>query len=107
MAPVDAIEAPPDAPIVDLGFDGCFAHCGNLAGSIIPISGTCAFTLPCGYGESDFGELHVYVDGTQIPRDAHHVEGWDYIDAAQTTLQLFGSACTDALEGTVSLVQGC
>ena len=103
----DATEAPADAATVDLGVDGCSAHCGSITGSMIPRSETCVFALPCGYGEAHFGGLSVFVDGTRIPRDAHHVEGWDYIDAAQTTVQVFGSACTDALAATVSLAQGC
>jgi hypothetical protein len=76
---------------------------------MISISETCVFTLPCGYGETDFGGLAVFINGMTVPRDRQHVEGWDYVDAAQTTVQLYGSPCTDAraMTGEVFIAQGC
>ena len=43
-----------------------------------------------------------------VPRDTSHVSGWDYIDAAQTGLQLYGGACDAARAGgAVSIVFVC
>ncbi|MFL5306285.1 MAG: vWA domain-containing protein [Polyangia bacterium] len=47
---------------------------------------------------------------TQIPRDTTHAEGWDYTDASDTAIQLYGTACSNVTNGTFSNVQileGC
>ena len=47
---------------------------------------------------------------TQIPRDPTHAEGWDYTDASDTAIQLYGTACANVTNGTFSNVQileGC
>ena len=47
---------------------------------------------------------------TQIPRDTTHAEGWDYTDASDTAIQLYGTACSNVTNGTYSNVQileGC
>ncbi len=47
---------------------------------------------------------------TQIPRDPTHAEGWDYTDASDTAIQLYGTACANVTKGTysdVQILEGC
>ena len=39
-------------------------------------------------------------DGTVIPRDTTHVNGWDYSNPTHTGADLYGPACTKVLMGT-------
>jgi hypothetical protein len=47
---------------------------------------------------------------TQIPQDPAHADGWDYTDATQTAIQLYGPACSKVTDGTYSnieILEGC
>ena len=43
---------------------------------------------------------HVY----QLPRDPSRTDGWDYVDPADTKLQIFGPACDEIVAGTYETV---
>jgi hypothetical protein len=69
-------------------------------------------TLPLPGKPQDPTNVVVEDEGTktQIPRDATHAEGWDYTDASDTAIQLYGTACANVTNGTFSNVQileGC
>ncbi len=69
-------------------------------------------TLPLPGKPQDPTNVIVEDEGTktQIPRDATHAEGWDYTDASDTAIQLYGTACSNVTNGTFSNVQileGC
>jgi hypothetical protein len=34
--------------------------------------------------------------GLELPRDPAHADGWDYVDARFTSIQLYGPACNVA-----------
>jgi von Willebrand factor type A domain len=47
---------------------------------------------------------------TTIPQDTSHTNGWDYTDATDTAIQLYGTACEDVTNGTytdVEIFEGC
>jgi hypothetical protein len=51
----------------------------------------------------------VYGDGTKIPQDPTHVNGWDY-GAGQRSIELFGAACDGVKNKTIKNIQaifGC
>jgi hypothetical protein len=71
---------------------------------------TCVYTIPPGdpSGITSRSNISVHLDAASVPRDTTHVNGWDYLDAAQTSLQLYGGACDAALAGgAVSVVFLC
>jgi len=46
----------------------------------------------------------------QIPMDSAHAEGWDYTDATDTAIQLYGTACsnvTDNVYSDIEILEGC
>lgn len=73
----------------------------------------CVFALPEGE-DVDPDLVNVVIDTPDGPvsiyRDPTHVDGWDYTDASQTKIQLFGPACAlyQSLAGnTITIVLGC
>lgn len=62
-----------------------------------------AAVLSCSYaltGAPDEDTMFVRFDGTTIPRDPTHINGWDY-DSATNTLTFYGAACTSLRTGDV------
>jgi hypothetical protein len=48
----------------------------------------------------DFPDLvTIYMDGQEVPRDPAQQDGWDYTDAQNTTIELFGAACDTLQDG--------
>ncbi len=75
-----------------------------IAGGIIPP--TCSFAITETPPDPDL--VTVSIDGTAVPRDASHNNGWDYHPDA-STITFFGSAC-DLIQGgdvSVSFIFGC
>ena len=57
--------------------------------------GSCQFNIgaaPNTMTSNDF--IDVFGDGTPIPRDTTHTDGWDYSNAAHTAIEVFGRAAT-------------
>jgi hypothetical protein len=53
--------------------------------------------------------IAVTANGSKIPKDTTHTNGWDY-GTGQTSIQLFGQTCEDAKAGKLMDVQaifGC
>lgn len=80
-----------------------------IAGSV----GDCTFSMPEGQ-DVDPNLVNVTVETGNGPqevlKDPSHVDGWDYADAEQSKIQLFGPAC-DAYKstkgGSITIVLGC
>lgn len=74
----------------------------------------CVFALPEGE-DVDPDLVNVVIqtaDGQEIEvyRDEAHLDGWDYTDATQTKIQLFGPPCElykSAAENRITIVLGC
>jgi hypothetical protein len=48
--------------------------------------------------------------GLRAPRDTTHTNGWDYTSSAYTSIQLYGSWCDNAANGTYTsakMLMGC
>ncbi len=77
---------------------------------------SCTFDVPTlSSGTPDYDLVNVTLkkaDGTSttLPRDAKREEGWDFLDAGKSKVQLYGSACTavkDDVTTQVQIVLGC
>jgi hypothetical protein len=88
----------------------------DLQEALEAIAGTiseCVFSLPEGE-DVDPSKVNVIIETANGPvevyRDVTHVDGWDYTDATQTKIQLFGPPCElyQASAGNrVVIVLGC
>jgi hypothetical protein len=74
----------------------------------------CVFALPEGEGDVDPDLVNVVIETPEGPvevyRDITHVDGWDYTDATQTKIQLFGPPCAlyKSLSGNaITIILGC
>jgi hypothetical protein len=59
-------------------------------------------------GDVDATKVNFYIDGTLVPRDESHGNGWDYVD--EDTVEFYGDWCTGIMSGDVSGVSatfGC
>ncbi|HVY48477.1 MAG TPA: vWA domain-containing protein, partial [Minicystis sp.] len=68
---------------------------------------SCTFEL--GSAPPDPSKVYVFFDGTEVPRDPGHMDGWDY-DGASDTVTLYGAACQELKDGDVvktEIVYGC
>ncbi|HEY2902747.1 MAG TPA: vWA domain-containing protein [Polyangia bacterium] len=79
----------------------------TVLGTIGGMIGSCSFSL--GSVPPDPTNVTVTANGTKIPKDTTHTNGWDY-GTGQTSIQLFGQTCDDAKAGKLKDVQaifGC
>jgi len=63
--------------------------------------GSCQFEIgaaPNSNTSNDF--IDVFGDGTKIPRDTTHTDGWDYSNATHTAIEIFGPRCEAVKAGT-------
>ena len=76
---------------------------------LVGIARTCRLPVAAPAGHSR-DAIEVLADGTAIPHDPTHVNGWDYSDPAHTGVDLYGAACTSAMTGAtvrLSIVFQC
>ena len=66
---------------------------------LIRIARSCRIDIAAPAGSSR-DAIDVLGDGTVIPRDTTHMNGWDYSSPAHTGADLYGAACTNVLMGT-------
>jgi len=79
----------------------------TVLGTIGGMVGSCSFGL--GTKPPNPDNVTVAADGTVVPRDPSHANGWDY-GTGGTSIQLFGKTCDDARAGKlkdVKAVFGC
>ncbi len=69
---------------------------GDALTSISDQLASCVFTLGNVAPGVDRNRTNLFLDGEQIGFDATgtKLDGWSWVDAAQTTVELFGSSCT-------------
>ena len=74
----------------------------TLTGLVSTAQATCTFALgppPTNDGRTSLGRINVFVDGAELKRDTSHAAGWDYADPSMASLKLYGSLCTDVMNG--------
>jgi hypothetical protein len=74
---------------------------------ITKVGGECRFPLgklPSNDGRTSYDAITVFADGTPVPRDATHTDGWDYADTSHTSIQLTGSICERVMNGEIQQV---
>jgi hypothetical protein len=81
-------------------------------GEVLTIVGPCRFPTPTptNDGTTSRAQIGVRVNGTHIPRDSTHTEGWDFTDASMTSIEVFGSVCDSVKAGetrNVSIFFNC
>ncbi|AKT39291.1 uncharacterized protein CMC5_034390 [Chondromyces crocatus] len=111
------------SPTCSVGAKDCHYQIGSanfqseLEAVLNEISGKisdCVFAIPQGTDEVDPTLVNVVVEtsaGTdETYRDTTHQDGWDYTDASETKIRLYGPACEayQAEEGArVNIILGC
>ncbi|HMF39214.1 MAG TPA: hypothetical protein VKQ32_00905 [Polyangia bacterium] len=74
----------------------------NALGSIVSIASTCVFTIPQPPNNStDQTHIGVQVNGTDLPQDTSHANGWDFSGTGQVTV--YGSQCNAIMAGTATV----
>jgi hypothetical protein len=79
------------------GVDACWPSCGAIV-RLAPQE-TCVVPIPCGF-YADL--LDVFVDNNLVPHDTSHMNGWDYTDPTDTSVQLYGDPCVNLQSGTIT-----
>ena len=73
--------------------------------TLVGVVASCNFavgTPPNSNTSTDY--IDVFGDGTLIPHDTSHTNGWDYTDATHTSVQVYGSTCDAIMAGTITSV---
>jgi len=68
---------------------------------------SCTFSLgalPTSDGRTSYDAISLFADGTYLPRDTSHSEGWDYADATHQTIVLFGATCAGVQSHAIQTV---
>ena len=74
---------------------------------LVGMASTCTFQVgppPTTDGTTSTGFIDVFGDGTKIPRDTTHANGWDYVDATMNAIQVYGPTCTAIENGSIQRV---
>jgi hypothetical protein len=83
------------------------ASAADLADAIrtlVRVAATCTFQIgptPTSDGTTSLTEIDVFGDGTNIPRDTSHANGYDYLDASMQSIQVHGPLCDQIMRGDV------
>ena len=88
--------SPPYAPVSSAG------DLVAVMNALVQQTTTCTRVVPeppVNDGSVSRSNISVFADGAPVPRDASHANGWDYIDASLTSIQLYGPACDAARAG--------
>ena len=79
-------------------FDAYYCNLGLILPAPPVPGASCQYMIPMPTClGADPSHIGVVVDGIEIPRDTSHMNGWDYLDAEMTAVQIYGPNC-DALE---------
>ncbi|MFT3922983.1 MAG: VWA domain-containing protein [Myxococcales bacterium] len=83
---------PSKSPYVDAKDD---AELNQALAGISDSLSTCSFGVDGFSEDADKANANLYLNGEAIPFDREHAahEGWDWADATQSAIQLFGEAC--------------
>ena len=83
------------------------ANAADLSAAIrtlVGVAATCTFQVgpaPTDDGTTDLEKINVFGDGTEIPRDPNHANGYDYVDATMQSVQVYGPLCDQIMSGTI------
>jgi hypothetical protein len=72
--------------------------------TLIGAAATCTFQIgpaPTSDGTTDLKQIVVMGDGTSIPRDTTHTNGYDYVDGTMMSIQIYGSWCDQVMSGAI------
>jgi hypothetical protein len=68
--------------------------------TLIGINPPCVLAIPVPPNDATSRSLiRVRLDGVDIPRDPSHLNGWDFFDATQTSVEVYGPACEALMAG--------
>jgi hypothetical protein len=87
------------------------SNTADLVTALSTIQGqTRGCVFPLGQVPPNPDNILVKADGANIPKDTTNTSGWNYVSSAMTSVQIFGSYCTDYMNMTTADVQvilGC
>ncbi len=75
--------------------------------ALVSQAASCTFQVgppPTSDGTTSTGFIDVFGDGTKIPRDTTHTNGWDYADPSMNSIQIFGATCDQVMAATIKSV---
>jgi hypothetical protein len=75
--------------------------------ALVTIAASCVFPVPpppTNDGTTNRSNIIVKGDGTVVPMDRSHTNGWDFTDGAMMSVTLYGPACEAVMAGTVQRV---
>ena len=82
------------------------AEFAAVLSTLVTIAGTCVFPVPEPPStDTDRNHIGVIVNGTELPKDTTHTNGWDYTSDAHTAVQVYGPTCTAIENNQVDSVQ--
>jgi hypothetical protein len=74
--------------------------------TLVGVATTCTFSVPDPpNSDTDRAHIGVVVNGTEIPRDPNHANGWDYTNTGMTAVQVYGPTCTGIMNGSITDVK--
>ena len=71
--------------------------------TLVGVAGSCILPVPEPTGDTDRAHIGVKVNGTEIPQDPNHVNGWDYTSAGMTAVEVYGPQCAGIMNGTAQV----
>jgi hypothetical protein len=87
------------------------ATAGELTDGVDPLirasTEPCRIALPpppTDDGRTGRDAIVIFADGVQVPHDTTHTEGWDYTDASDATVTIYGGACAAIETGTIRAI---
>jgi hypothetical protein len=83
------------------------AELADAVRTLIATTNNCTFQVgppPTSDGTTSTSHIDVFGDGTKIPRDTTHTEGWDYTDASMNSIQIYGATCMQVMNATIQNV---
>jgi len=78
---------------------GSTAELVTALNQIVSTARVCRFLLTPPSGRSN-DAIDVLTDGTLVPRDTSHGNGWDYTDGTHASIDLFGAPCDRIANGS-------
>ena len=75
--------------------------------NLVKVAATCTFAVgnpPTNDGSTSRDRIDLYGDGTLIPKDTSHANGWDYTDATMTSVVVYGATCDQIKAGAIHSV---
>ena len=80
-----------------------FADLNAAIHTLVGVAGTCTFQIGPAPddGSRDLAKINVFGDGTEIPRDETHADGYDYTDASMQSIEVHGPRCKQIMSGEI------